>query len=106
MMNRLRRYVRFLQRRWISDSAERAGHETVVRERLARRPPEADAGDAQGRAIHLLGSLAGKVLRISPPLVMPLAEAKEYLDAMYEIFEQVGEDRELVVQGSYERMPE
>ena len=29
-------------------------------------------GDATGRAIHLLGPLAGKVIRVSPPLVMPL----------------------------------
>ena len=48
-------------------------------------------GDAQGRAIHLLGPLAGKVLRVSPPLVMPLDEARDYLDAMYEIFKSVGE---------------
>jgi 4-aminobutyrate aminotransferase-like enzyme len=48
-------------------------------------------GDDRGRAIHLLGPLAGKVLRVSPPLVMPLAEAKDYLDAMYEIFKSVGE---------------
>ena len=31
-------------------------------------------------AIHLLGPLAGKVLRVSPPLVMPLDEANEYLE--------------------------
>jgi 4-aminobutyrate aminotransferase-like enzyme len=43
-------------------------------------------GDAQGRAIHLLGPLAGKVLRVSPPLVMPLDEARTYLDAMHGIF--------------------
>jgi 4-aminobutyrate aminotransferase-like enzyme len=43
-------------------------------------------GDASGRAIHLLGPLAGKVLRVSPPLVMPLAEARDYLDAMFQIF--------------------
>lgn len=43
-------------------------------------------GDAQGRAIHLLGPLSGNVLRVSPPLVMPVAEAEEYLDAMYGIF--------------------
>lgn len=49
-------------------------------------------GDDQGRAIHLLGPLAGKVIRVSPPLTMPLAEAKDYLDAMYEIFAQVGKD--------------
>lgn len=40
-------------------------------------------GDAHGRAIHLLGPLAGNVLRVSPPLVMPLDEAKTYLDAMH-----------------------
>ena len=42
-------------------------------------------GDAQGRAIHLLGPLAEKVIRISPPLVMPVEEAREYLEAMYGI---------------------
>jgi 4-aminobutyrate aminotransferase-like enzyme len=42
-------------------------------------------GDDRGRAIHLLGPLAGKVIRISPPLVMPLAEAKDYLDVMYNL---------------------
>jgi 4-aminobutyrate aminotransferase-like enzyme len=49
-------------------------------------------GDDAGRAIHLLGPLAGKVLRVSPPLTMPLAEAREYLDAMYEIFATVGRE--------------
>ena len=43
-------------------------------------------GDAQGRAIHLLGPLAGKVLRISPPLVMPPEEAAEYLEVMHGLF--------------------
>jgi 4-aminobutyrate aminotransferase-like enzyme len=47
-------------------------------------------GDERGRAIHLLGPLSGKVIRISPPLVMPLAEAKEYLDVLYNIFAAVG----------------
>jgi 4-aminobutyrate aminotransferase-like enzyme len=46
-------------------------------------------GDASGKAIHLLGALAGKVLRVSPPLVMPLDEAKDYLDAMFRIFQSV-----------------
>lgn len=46
-------------------------------------------GDASGRAIHLLGPLAGNVLRVSPPLVMPLDEARRYLDAMYRIFADV-----------------
>ena len=46
-------------------------------------------GDSSGRAIHLLGPLAGKVIRVSPPLVMPLDEASEYLDAMFQIFSAV-----------------
>jgi 4-aminobutyrate aminotransferase-like enzyme len=46
-------------------------------------------GDAAGRAIHLLGPLAGKVLRVSPPLTMPLDDARYYLDAMFEIFSSV-----------------
>jgi 4-aminobutyrate aminotransferase-like enzyme len=48
-------------------------------------------GDAQGRAIHLLGPLAGNVLRISPPLTMPAAELREYLDVMYQIFAKVAD---------------
>jgi 4-aminobutyrate aminotransferase-like enzyme len=46
-------------------------------------------GDAAGRAIHLLGPLAGDVLRVAPPLVMPLDDAQEYLDAMYLIIESL-----------------
>ena len=48
-------------------------------------------GDDQGRAIHLLGPLAGKVIRVSPPLVMPLEEAQAYLDVMFNIFQQVAD---------------
>jgi len=43
-------------------------------------------GDSQGRAIHLLGPLAGKVIRVAPPLVMEHEDAREYLDAMYGLF--------------------
>lgn len=43
-------------------------------------------GDSRGRAIHLLGPLAGKVIRVSPPLTMPADELREYLDVMYGIF--------------------
>ncbi len=46
-------------------------------------------GDAQGRAIHLLGPLAGRVIRVSPPLVMPCNEAEEYLNVMYQLFSDV-----------------
>lgn len=42
-------------------------------------------GDESGRAIHLLGALAVKVIRVSPPLVMPLDEAQTYFEAMYQI---------------------
>jgi len=47
-------------------------------------------GDEQGRAIHLLGPLAGKVIRVSPPLVMPCDEAEEYLGVMYRLIAKVG----------------
>jgi 4-aminobutyrate aminotransferase-like enzyme len=47
-------------------------------------------GNDSGQAIHLLGPLADKVLRVSPPLVMPLDEAQQYLDVMYEIFAELG----------------
>ena len=50
-------------------------------------------GDASGKAIHLLGPLAGKVLRVSPPLVMPLDEARDYLAAMHRIFGSVARGR-------------
>ncbi len=42
-------------------------------------------GDSQGRAIHLLGPLAGTVVRIAPPLVMEPAEAAEYLGVMHDL---------------------
>ncbi|MCA9175363.1 MAG: aminotransferase class III-fold pyridoxal phosphate-dependent enzyme [Planctomycetales bacterium] len=43
-------------------------------------------GDDNGHAIHLLGPLAGKVIRISPPLTMDLGEAEAYFNAMHGIF--------------------
>jgi 4-aminobutyrate aminotransferase-like enzyme len=46
-------------------------------------------GDDAGRAIHLLGPLAGTVVRIAPPLVMPPQEAREYLDTMHEILSRL-----------------
>lgn len=46
-------------------------------------------GDESGRAIHLLGPLSGDVIRVAPPLVMPLDEAQEYLDAMFAIVERL-----------------
>ncbi|GIW94274.1 MAG: aspartate aminotransferase family protein [Pirellulaceae bacterium] len=49
-------------------------------------------GDPSGRAIHLLGPLAGKVLRVSPPLTMVPAEAADYLDAMYGLLSRLAND--------------
>ena len=46
-------------------------------------------GDEQGRAIHLLGPLAGTVVRIAPPLIMLPEESCEYLDAMHDILSRL-----------------
>jgi 4-aminobutyrate aminotransferase-like enzyme len=46
-------------------------------------------GDAEGNAIHLLGPLAGKVIRISPPLTMTLAEAKHWMGVLESIVASV-----------------
>ena len=40
-------------------------------------------------AIHMLGALAGKVLRISPPLTMCPDECTAYLNRLYEVCQQV-----------------
>ena len=42
-------------------------------------------GNSDGQAIHLLGPLAGKVLRVSPPLTMCPQEAHDYLNVMKSI---------------------
>ena len=46
-------------------------------------------GTDEGLAIHLLGALADKVIRISPPLVMPLEEARLYLDVLHSVCENL-----------------
>jgi 4-aminobutyrate aminotransferase-like enzyme len=43
-------------------------------------------GDSQGRAVHLMGPLATKVLRIAPPLTMTEAEARESVAALAACF--------------------
>ena len=48
-------------------------------------------GDDRGRAIHLLGPLAGRVIRVSPPLVMEVDEARQFLDCLYEVLSRVPE---------------
>jgi 4-aminobutyrate aminotransferase-like enzyme len=47
-------------------------------------------GDEEGRGVHLLGPLAGKVIRVAPPLTMPVAELKEYFEVMHRITARVG----------------
>lgn len=50
-------------------------------------------GDDKGRAIHLMGPLSKKVLRIAPPLVITEAEAGESVEALLGSFRAV--EREL-----------
>ena len=46
-------------------------------------------GDDQGRAVHLMGPLAKKVLRIAPPLTMTEADARESMACLAACFAQV-----------------
>jgi 4-aminobutyrate aminotransferase-like enzyme len=39
-------------------------------------------GDSEGRAVHLMGPLASRVLRIAPPLTITEAEARESIDVL------------------------
>lgn len=39
--------------------------------------------------IHLLGALAGKVLRVSPPLTITVAQVKESLDLLYRLLDKL-----------------
>ncbi len=62
-------------------TAEQVAHEIV---RLCY------LGDAEGRGVHLLGPLAGKVIRVAPPLTMPVAELNEYFEVVHLITARVG----------------
>jgi len=62
-------------------TAEEVAHEIVRR---------CYRGDEQGRGIHLLGPLAGKVLRVAPPLTMPPAEFREYASVMHGLVAGIG----------------
>jgi 4-aminobutyrate aminotransferase-like enzyme len=46
-------------------------------------------GESAGDGIHLLGPLAGKVIRISPPLVISQTDALESLQLMHRIFSRL-----------------
>ena len=50
-------------------------------------------GDQDGRAVHLMGPLAGKVLRIAPPLTITPAEARDSVAALAACFADL--EREL-----------
>lgn len=43
-------------------------------------------GNDNGDAVHLLGPLAGCVIRVAPPLNMPVDEARHYLGVMHDLF--------------------
>jgi len=62
-------------------SPEETAHELVRR---------CYVGNDKGQAIHLLGPLAGKVIRIAPPLNMDHGEAQEYFDVLHEITATLG----------------
>ena len=42
-------------------------------------------GRSGGDGIHFLGPLAGKVLRVSPPMTMTLAEARDSLELLRDL---------------------
>jgi 4-aminobutyrate aminotransferase-like enzyme len=48
-------------------------------------------GEAGGDGIHLLGPLAGKVIRISPPMTMTFEEAEESLNLLLRVTSQLSE---------------
>jgi 4-aminobutyrate aminotransferase-like enzyme len=50
-------------------------------------------GDEKGRAVHLAAPLAGKMIRIAPPLVITEEEARESTEALYDCFK--GLEKEL-----------
>ncbi len=62
-------------------SAEEIAHEIV---RLCY------LGDEEGRGVHLLGPLAGKVIRVAPPLTMAVEELNEYFEVMHRIVARMG----------------
>lgn len=75
---------------WGVECHEFAGHDANA---VARACVETCyLGDDQRRAVHLLGPLAGKVIRVSPPLVMPATEAAEALDVMYHLFHKLASE--------------
>jgi acetylornithine/succinyldiaminopimelate/putrescine aminotransferase len=52
---------------------------------------EAYRGDDQGRAVHLMGPLAKKVLRIAPPLTLTEKEAEESVGCLASCFSRLSQ---------------
>jgi 4-aminobutyrate aminotransferase-like enzyme len=48
-------------------------------------------GDAEGNALHLMGPLAGNVLRISPPLTISEPDTRRSLEVLYGILKSLAE---------------
>jgi 4-aminobutyrate aminotransferase-like enzyme len=48
-------------------------------------------GEPGGDGIHLLGPLAGKVIRVSPPMTMTLEQAEESLKLFYDILQRLAD---------------
>jgi 4-aminobutyrate aminotransferase-like enzyme len=48
-------------------------------------------GEEGSDGIHLLGPLAEKVLRVSPPMTMTEAEARQSLELLYNIIQKLAE---------------
>src|SRR5205085_1599254 len=61
-------------------------------------------GDGEGRAVHLMGPLAKKVIRIAPPLTITEAEARDSVRALGVCFAQA--ERDLSGNGAPATRPE
>lgn len=64
---------------------------TIAAGDVAAKIVEACYLGRDGVGIHLLGALAGKVLRVSPPLTITTAEAKASLNLLHDIVASVAE---------------
>lgn len=73
---------------WGIECASHAGHSSQVIAQGCVRA--AYLGDADGNGVHLLGPLAGNVLRIAPPLTMTQAEADHWMEILYTIWDRYG----------------
>lgn len=72
------------------ECAEFGGHSAAeVANTIVR---ECYLGEADGDGIHLLGALANKVIRVSPPMTMTLEQAHESLELLSRLLERTAEN--------------